>query len=121
MAEGGGVRRRKRKAKDDSVDECKSPCCVCIKKNIKTVAGKYCSNCSDYFCEDCVKIHDILPSSYDHVIVDRAETKPTQKAAKLLQIPTKRCPNHRTKIVDMYCKTHNEVACTTCMALHHNR
>lgn len=118
MANDGDVAGRK--VENDSLGEFDFSCCACVKKNLKTEADKYCSNCLNYFCNECVKLHDMWPALSKHVILDKSEIGQFQNSTKLLQIPTQRCADHRTKIVDMYCKTHDQVGCTTCMALYHD-
>lgn len=120
MAESRDVSGRKPNRKNESVDKCNFACCVCIKKNVKTEAVKYCSSCLDYFCENCVKMHDLLPALSGHVIVGKSDIKGQNTRGNVPSIPTKRCLKHETKIVDMYCKTHDELGCTTCFALQHS-
>lgn len=119
MAEGGYVSGKK--SENERLDESKLQCCVCMKNNVKTQADKYCTDCLDYFCRECVKMHDLWPGLSDHVILDRADIRHSINSTRVLQLPTQRCLDHQDKIVDMYCKTHHQVGCTTCIALYHDK
>lgn len=121
MAEGGNVSGRKGNFENDSFVKCNLPCCVCLKKNIRIEADTYCTNCMDYFCKECVNMHDLWPALSDHVIVGKMDIKQKHTEGKLPSIPTNRCSKHETMIVDMYCETHNEVGCTTCFSVEHRR
>lgn len=120
MAEGEYVLVGKQSEDDHPVDNLGSFCCVCLNKGIKTEASNYCSNCLDYYCEECLKLHDVVPCLTGHVVVDKTEMKKSKASLELLQIPTMRCPEHPAKILDMYCRTHHQVGCTTCFTLNHS-
>lgn len=121
MAEGGEVPGSKAQPESNSNDECMLPCCVCIKNNIKTEADKYCTICLNYYCQKCVKLHDVVPALTGHAIVSKGEASQKIFGANVPSIPTKRCDEHDAKIVDMFCKTHGEVGCTTCITIKHSQ
>lgn len=126
MAEDGNVPGRKTNVDEiekDSVDECYLACCECMKKNIKIEADYYCTVCLDYFCSECVKkTHGKESAGAGHVLFASEDFKKQNiSQAKLPSIPTKRCSDHATKIIDMYCKTHGEVGCSACFNLKHSR
>lgn len=123
MATGGGeISGRKAGRHDqDSVDELDYLCCVCSKKHIRRQATKYCVNCQDYYCGECVQVHDVVPSLSEHVVVGESDFSRRASAGfKLPSVPTERCNEHTTKLIDMYCKNHDEVGCATCMTLKHD-
>ncbi|XP_053390769.1 uncharacterized protein LOC128553621 [Mercenaria mercenaria] len=61
----------------------------------------------------------MIPGLKGHTLLDNSNYKSSSLHAGLPAVPTERCSIHETKIVDMYCGNHDEVGCTTCMALSH--
>ncbi|XP_045164845.2 transcription intermediary factor 1-alpha-like [Mercenaria mercenaria] len=93
-------------------------CSVCKKKNKNTEAAKFCVNCQDYYCSICVKFHDDVPALSRHKILDSSQFQPG--AGQVLQmVPTELCDRHSHKHVDMYCQKHDDVGCSTCIAVDH--
>ncbi|XP_060572789.1 uncharacterized protein LOC132730791 [Ruditapes philippinarum] len=61
-------------------------------------------------------MHLRFPVLKSHTLLDPSAGKVEGSS---ITLPTERCPIHSIKLVDMYCKDHDEVGCTTCMALKH--
>ncbi|XP_053390770.1 uncharacterized protein LOC128553622 [Mercenaria mercenaria] len=61
----------------------------------------------------------MIPGLKSHTLLDNSKYKSRGLPAGLPAVPTERCSTHETKILDMYCGNHDEVGCTTCMALNH--
>lgn len=100
-------------------------CCFCAKKNLEIKASHYCINCQSYFCKTCVDIHEVVPSLADHSILEEKdfnrEDPGHPQVSDILPFPLTRCSEHPGKIVDMYCRSHDKVECTACMAVKHDR
>lgn len=94
-------------------------CLVCAKKNKRTEADKYCVDCKDYYCKSCADIHTIIPAMDKHELLDKRSFKSFRNDGLLPCFPTQRCSIHPSKVVDMFCKDHDDVACATCIALSH--
>ncbi|XP_053374269.1 E3 ubiquitin-protein ligase TRIM33-like isoform X2 [Mercenaria mercenaria] len=90
-------------------------CSMCKEQNKNVNAAKYCVDCHDYYCSDCVNIHKTVPALKGHKILD----KEVGQEGKLPMVPTERCERHSYKPVDMYCQSHHIVGCYTCMAVDH--
>ncbi|XP_053373057.1 uncharacterized protein LOC128546501 [Mercenaria mercenaria] len=93
-------------------------CTVCKNKGKNTEAAKYCTDCADYYCLTCVKVHDDVPLLKGHKILDQGKAK-TGTRKHLPVVPTERCDRHGHKPVDMYCQNHDNVGCAACMAVEH--
>ena len=119
MATRGDVPGKKGDKERHSVDCVDYLCLICAEKNVNKEAVKYCVSCEGYYCEECVKLHDIIPTLAKHVIVGKSDFKGGCNGDKLPSVPTERCELHKLKIVDMMCKTHDQVGCATCMATKH--
>ncbi|XP_045169721.2 transcription intermediary factor 1-alpha-like isoform X2 [Mercenaria mercenaria] len=93
-------------------------CSPCKRKHINKEADKYSVDCSDYYCSICVKFHEDIPALSGHKILDKGQFQHGTSQA-LPMVPTERCDRHNYKPVDMYCKNHDDVSCSTCMAVEH--
>lgn len=119
METGGAVGGRKESLEKHSDDQVDFLCCVCTKKNKRTEAVKYCVTCEDYYCNECVQLHEVVPALSGHVLVGKSDFRGKGTRKELPSVPTERCADHPAKIVDMYCETHDHVGCTSCMATKH--
>lgn len=79
-------------------------------------AEGYCETCNEYLCTSCMKVHQKLSATKNHVIKSKqgmpkvpAQTDPC----------TDPCAIHKTEIVKFYCKDHDSVGCGNCMVLDH--
>ncbi|XP_060606538.1 uncharacterized protein LOC132758853 isoform X3 [Ruditapes philippinarum] len=93
-------------------------CSMCKNRGINTEGENFCIDCHDYFCINCVKVHNQVPVLASHKVLDKSQVKlGTSKA--LPRAPAERCDRHSHKHIDMYCQNHDNVGCTTCMAIDH--
>lgn len=116
----GQVPGKKRIVKSTELQHIDHHCCVCERKKAKRIAEHYCVSCQDFYCKKCVKIHVDVPSLSTHVILDKSSFKNVSRVRQLPSIPTERCVDHSSKIINMYCETHKEVGCGTCMEEKHD-
>ncbi|XP_060588521.1 uncharacterized protein LOC132743935 [Ruditapes philippinarum] len=91
-------------------------CSLCKRKGRTKEADKYCTDCHDYYCSECVKFHEDIPALSGHNILDKSQQ---ETRVGLPVAPTEKCERHRFKPVDMYCQNHDDVGCSTCMAVDH--
>ncbi|XP_060605730.1 uncharacterized protein LOC132758192 [Ruditapes philippinarum] len=93
-------------------------CSMCRNEGRNTEGEKYCVDCHDYFCVSCVKVHSKVPLCAGHKVLDKSQVKSgTSKA--MPRAPAERCDRHSHKHIDMYCQNHDNVGCSTCMAVDH--
>lgn len=90
-------------------------CSVCKDQNKSEDAEKFCVECNDFYCSACVKIHVTVPAMRGHKLVDKKEGNYKECRA----LPTERCTQHGLKVIDMFCKLHDDVGCHTCMSVDH--
>ncbi|XP_060566010.1 uncharacterized protein LOC132725042 [Ruditapes philippinarum] len=91
-------------------------CSMCKNKGKNTEGEKFCVDCHDYFCITCVQVHNEVPVLVGHKVLDKSQIK-TSKG--LPRASTERCDRHSHKHIDMYCQDHDNVGCSTCMAVDH--
>ena len=103
-------------------------CQPCKKQNRQSDAIRFCLDCQEYLCKSCLELHGYFAALQDHttVNIDDNVINTTQEAAgsntdatRKVDIPTERCPKHPEKLVDMYCKNHDLVACSLCFLPHY--
>ncbi|XP_060565227.1 uncharacterized protein LOC132724392 isoform X1 [Ruditapes philippinarum] len=102
-------------------DECINfKCCLCEKKHIVKEADTYCVECQDYFCSPCTDLHKMFPSAMGvHQFIDKSSFNTVSLQKSLPSFPVERCEVHKTKLLDMYCADHDDIACATCIAVKH--
>jgi hypothetical protein len=93
-------------------------CSMCKNKGKNTEGEKYCVDCKDYFCTTCVQVHGQVPVCAGHKILDKSQVK-SGTSKGLPRAPTERCDRHSHKHIDMYCQIHDNIGCSTCMAVDH--
>ncbi|XP_060568304.1 transcription intermediary factor 1-alpha-like [Ruditapes philippinarum] len=93
-------------------------CSICKNKGKTTEGEKFCVDCKDYFCITCVQIHGQVPLCAGHKVLDKSQGK-SGTSNVLPRAPTERCDRHSHKHIDMYCQNHDNVGCSTCMAVDH--
>ncbi|XP_053402217.1 uncharacterized protein LOC123540155 [Mercenaria mercenaria] len=103
-------------ASDEIID---TKCSVCAGKNITREAEKYCVECQDYYCIPCTDTHKTFPALRAHKLLDKADFSSRGLQSSLPSFPTERCRIHKAKLLDMFCKNHDEAVCATCVAINH--
>ncbi|KAL4218748.1 hypothetical protein ACF0H5_021336 [Mactra antiquata] len=95
-------------------------CTGCDKENKTVEAVKYCVECKVYCCQPCTDMHKRFPLMADHSFLAIGQgNQPGHQAPSLPEFPTERCCIHKGKVLDMYCRTHDQVGCYACIAKDH--
>ncbi|XP_045183806.2 uncharacterized protein LOC123542172 [Mercenaria mercenaria] len=94
-------------------------CSPCAEQNKNREAVRYCVECQDYYCQSCTDMHKMFPAMRGHKLLNKADFNSSSHQPSLPPVPTERCNNHKTKLIDMYCRDHDEVCCTSCVAENH--
>lgn len=93
-------------------------CTTCEREDVQTEATNYCVDCDANLCPTCVAQHKKFPTMRGHKILGKSARRNINRDVvdeeSLLE-----CHNHPGKMVDMYCREHNEVSCGGCMAIYH--
>ncbi|KAH3839523.1 uncharacterized protein LOC127877907 [Dreissena polymorpha] len=92
-------------------------CLACGQEGTPTKATNYCVECESPYCETCLKTHSRFPSMRTHTVLN--ETDRNKWNAKMSNKITSMCSIHTGKPVDMFCKDHDQVACSACIAVYH--
>ncbi|XP_060566624.1 tripartite motif-containing protein 66-like [Ruditapes philippinarum] len=94
-------------------------CCLCEKKHVTKEADIYCVECQDYYCTQCTELHKMFPAMSTHQFIDKSSFNTVTLQKSLPSFPVEKCEAHKTKLLDMYCADHDDVACVTCIAIKH--
>ncbi|KAL4216789.1 hypothetical protein ACF0H5_024510 [Mactra antiquata] len=94
-------------------------CTPCAGDDLIKEALKYCVECQQYCCKDCLTSHRRISSLKGHSFLDNSSVKPQGQPRALPAFPTKQCSKHVGKILDMYCENHDVVCCYACAAEDH--
>lgn len=81
----------------------KSDSHLCLRHKIQSPF--YCTQCEQWFCNDCLKIHNSI-GNFHHSISTSSPQKPLK------------CPEHQSKL-KFYCDTCNKGLCSCCISLQH--
>ncbi|KAL4224417.1 hypothetical protein ACF0H5_017869 [Mactra antiquata] len=95
-------------------------CTSCDQENKTLEAVRYCVECSGYCCQLCTDTHKKFPALSSHNLLDVSQgNQAGNQQPRLPEFPTERCGTHHGKVLDMYCKKHNVVGCSTCISKDH--
>ncbi|XP_053378518.1 uncharacterized protein LOC128548138 [Mercenaria mercenaria] len=78
-------------------------------------AEGYCVECEEYLCKDCYKVH-CRPSVTRHHVLQEKDSMPRKRTSK-----PEMCPIHVEQPIEYYCVTHEEVCCTMCRSMSHEK
>ncbi|XP_060588739.1 uncharacterized protein LOC132744138 [Ruditapes philippinarum] len=95
-------------------------CTPCSETERTTVAIKYCVDCTTYVCQECLNDHNKFAALRKHQIVEITEAN--ELLGDTDQVQGKRsveCRSHDEHFIDRYCKGHDEVCCSLCVAVKH--
>ncbi|XP_060579170.1 uncharacterized protein LOC132736107 [Ruditapes philippinarum] len=93
-------------------------CSMCKNRGKHSEGEKFCVDCHDYFCINCVTVHSQVPVLAGHKVLDKSQVK-SGTSKSLPREPAERCDRHSHKHIDMYCQNHDNVGCSTCMTIEH--
>ncbi|XP_053386551.1 tripartite motif-containing protein 29-like [Mercenaria mercenaria] len=117
MATGDDFRKSIAEGSEEIFDTCCSPC---LESGRTKEADKFCVDCGSYFCTQCLSHHNKFPALRSHQILDKSgQSRRNDSDGASAGLPKERCAVHHGKLVDMFCKDHDEVCCPACIAIKH--
>lgn len=89
--------------------------CTPCSQEYKTVeAKKYCQNCTQNLCSNCLQQHDKFDGMKSHILSARKDTRTIH-----LEHLRYMCDIHTDKPLVTYCKQCKKLGCTICASLDH--
>ncbi|XP_071150353.1 transcription intermediary factor 1-alpha-like [Mytilus edulis] len=89
-------------------------CAGCQRSGEEITAVSWCSDCSDFVCKACSRVHEKM--SPPHKVVPIKEIQ--QLSSSLLKL-SKNCKNHPGQKIILYCCQHDKVICDSCVPISH--
>lgn len=99
-----------------SDDEKDRICDACETDDVIRPAIKYCLDCNQAICKNCVDCHRRIKQIKDHKLV--LFTNEAVKVAQFLSTCMS-CPEHPDKTIELVCKDHDVMFCILCASVNH--
>ena len=103
----------------DTLAKVKEPQKIQCEKCKKSTATGFCRDCGKFICDKCTEMHQTWEEYNTHEI---ATIQNVQADAASFIPPKKKvlyCQKHNEKLLEIYCKTCNELICNTCTVRTH--
>lgn len=95
-----------------------SKCDPCFRRKDKVIASKWCKECAEALCEQCVAFHKSLKYSQNHTLMEFEELR--QQPIKNT-LPRPPCPHHENTTLGFFCEDHKKVCCSSCVTVDHRK
>ncbi|CAC5370054.1 unnamed protein product [Mytilus coruscus] len=107
----------------DQSESTKQVCHMCKRQNKQNIATRWCRDCSEAFCENCLRLHNnITWISADHKVVNIEEIDMRVSGSEsVLSLISDSCPIHNSKILEAFCFDHQKLCCVLCLTLQHRK
>ena len=90
-------------------------CTKCDRKKKGIEAVNFCTNCSEYYCKKCTDVHEDFFEVGTHNLLDvTSYNQATGKQQQNMEFSTEKCKKHPGKVINLFCKQHDEVGCSDC-------
>lgn len=99
-----------------SDDEKDRVCDACKTDDVIQPAIKYCLDCNQAICKNCVDCHRRIKQIKDHKLV--LFTNEAVKVAQFISTCMS-CPEHPDKTIELVCKDHDVMFCILCASVNH--
>ena len=100
---------------DDHKTDIQCDPCLCDGRTV--TAECYCTECSEFMCDNCARAHRNSRATRNHKLLDR-DAMPKKK---LTTVQEKFCANHANKHIEYFCGKHEQLCCSVCVTLGHNQ
>ncbi|XP_053404950.1 E3 ubiquitin-protein ligase TRIM71-like [Mercenaria mercenaria] len=84
-------------------------CQPCSRKDLKTTADVFCSQCDEFQCSECSKAHTVYAFRKIHKLVNATDMKGMAS-----------CEQHE-KLLEYFCEDENQLCCSTCAIVDHRK
>ena len=95
-----------------------SKCDPCYRRREKVIAAKWCKECAEALCEQCVSFHRSLKYSQNHTLMEFEDLR--QQPIKNT-LPRPPCPTHENTTLGFFCEDHQKVCCSSCVTVNHRK
>ncbi|CAG2251457.1 unnamed protein product [Mytilus edulis] len=88
-------------------------CRTCYRRSKTTEAVKYCTDCEDGFCSECLDFHENMEVATSHHVIDIVVVD------EITFNISKFCKVHSDMVLEYFCSDHDALCCRSCMASYH--
>ncbi|XP_071179135.1 uncharacterized protein [Mytilus edulis] len=88
-------------------------CSPCSAEGKSMVPFRFCSECEEMLCKDCVVYHMKFKATKSHHLIEASSIKTT------IPSTNKYCTIHKDRFLDFYCVNHDKVCCRACIPENH--
>ncbi|CAC5370052.1 unnamed protein product [Mytilus coruscus] len=109
-------------AQMDQSESTKQECHLCKRQNIQTLATHWCRDCSEAFCDGCLRLHNLMKISTGHNVVKIKEIRECASGGEPnFNLISDKCSVHYSKILEAFCFDHQELCCLLCLTVRHRK
>ncbi|CAC5399347.1 unnamed protein product [Mytilus coruscus] len=91
-------------------------CAPCARIDNSSTSIKFCMDCEETLCCDCVRAHKTIKILMAHHLIDLEEVSAMPVEVMSSQ---KHCATHSDFILDFFCTYHDSLCCQSCIAIEH--
>ncbi|XP_063448033.1 uncharacterized protein LOC134727583 [Mytilus trossulus] len=93
-----------------------SLCVPCARFDSELPSIKFCMDCEETLCRDCVKAHKTIKMLMAHHLTD---LEASREMPAVVMSSRKHCLSHSDFILDFYCTYHDFLCCQSCISTDH--
>ncbi|XP_052780006.1 uncharacterized protein LOC128217134 [Mya arenaria] len=93
-------------------------CSPCEENGFNTEAHHYCTQCTKYYCQNCVSKHNGLYQK--HAVLGRKDVNKWEAAPGVVD-DLERCGKHPAEALKLVCGDHDRLCCHVCVAVDHRQ
>ncbi|XP_053386204.1 uncharacterized protein LOC128550686 isoform X2 [Mercenaria mercenaria] len=97
-------------------------CLPCLDGGKNTEAVFHCNDCQIFYCKRCVVGHNTFTKNhnvYDKMSKLFGQCNLQPKSLSSSELPMDVCEEHHGQVIQMFCRQHDIVCCTVCIAVEH--
>ena len=99
---------------DDHNTGIKCDPCLCDGRTV--TAECYCTECSEFMCDNCARAHRNSRATRNHKLLDR-DAMPKKKLTTLQE---RFCAKHSREMIKYFCGKHEQLCCPVCVTIGHS-
>ncbi|XP_052780010.1 uncharacterized protein LOC128217136 [Mya arenaria] len=93
-------------------------CSPCEENGFNTEAHHYCTQCTKYYCQNCISKHNGLYQK--HAVLGRKDVMKWEAAPGVVD-DLERCGMHPGEALKLVCGDHDQLCCHVCVAVDHRQ
>ncbi|XP_053403124.1 E3 ubiquitin-protein ligase TRIM33-like [Mercenaria mercenaria] len=100
----------------EEFDHCCEPC---LTEGQHIEAFRYCVDCQEYLCKNCVRYHQKTKVLKHHQLIEKDKVDSQKPVASSSDTSTEKCSTQTEELVKFFCPEHEVLGCSDCMTMDH--